>query len=106
MDISKLNEEIDAAEQKLNELKGQRQQVESMDPACYLATVLHERLCTWNHTDGCSWYYAVSKDGKHDWSEYAHSEYLARAKRALQVCEDHNIQVDAALKLFSAMTNR
>jgi hypothetical protein len=40
-----------------------------------LAIELHEQLCRWNHTDGCGWYYGVD-----NWSEYAHSVYLEKAR--------------------------
>lgn len=44
-----------------------------------LATHLHEMMCHWNHTDGCSWYYA--KDTDEDWNRnYARVEYIKKAR--------------------------
>ncbi len=40
-----------------------------------LASFLHERLCTHNHTDGCGWHY---DDGS--WTEYSRKKYLTRAR--------------------------
>ena len=36
-------------------VKRAREQLESMTPTHKLACVLHDRLCRWNHTDGCAW---------------------------------------------------
>lgn len=44
-----------------------------------LAEFLHSKLCNRNHTDGCSWYYH-----KDDWNNYAHKEYLDKAKKMLE----------------------
>lgn len=42
-----------------------------------LATALHDLLCHWNHTDGCSWHY---ENGLDKWDTgYAHKQYLKQA---------------------------
>lgn len=44
-----------------------------------LATQLHDLMCNWNHTDGCSWFYA--KDTDEDWNRnYARVEYIKKAR--------------------------
>lgn len=49
-----------------------------------LAEALHELLCTWNHTDGCSWYYEVSSTyPTPTWRSWTHGEYLKRAKNVM-----------------------
>lgn len=52
-----------------------------------LAEKLHALECKWNHTDGCSWYYAEKRDATgtihHDWSEYGHRVYLKKAMAQL-----------------------
>ena len=50
-----------------------------------IATCLHGMLCTWNHTDGCGWFYEF-KDGKDDWSGHAHNNYLMRAQKLIHHC--------------------
>lgn len=46
-----------------------------------LAIYLHDKYCRWNHADGCSWHYAIDREtGNHDWSDYAHKEYLDKAR--------------------------
>lgn len=44
-----------------------------------LATQLHGLMCNWNHTDGCSWYYAKETD--EDWNRnYGRVEYIKKAR--------------------------
>jgi hypothetical protein len=57
-----------------------------------LAELLHERLCRWNHTDGCSWFYEFA-DGRPNWSGYARKDWLANAIEFLTAAE----------KVFEAM---
>lgn len=46
------------------------------------AIILHNLTCTWNHTDGCSWSYEISK-GIHQWEGSEHKIWLQRAKNLL-----------------------
>lgn len=46
-----------------------------------IASELHERLCRWEHTEGCSWYY---EDKDNRWEQYAHAKYLAQAHTILE----------------------
>ena len=43
-----------------------------------VADIMHALYCTWNHTDGCAWYYR-----EHDWLESTHVRYAKKAKEAL-----------------------
>jgi hypothetical protein len=44
-----------------------------------LATQLHGLMCSWNHTDGCSWFYAKETD--EDWNRnYGRVEYIKKAR--------------------------
>ena len=52
-----------------------------------LADLLHEKMCHYNHADGCGWHYEM-KNGHHDWSGNAHHEYLKKAQRMLNVVND------------------
>lgn len=46
-----------------------------------LASRLHDCLCTWNHIDGCGWYYENDKSYPvPTWEGYAHADYLKRAQ--------------------------
>ena len=44
-----------------------------------IATYLHEKLCTYNHTDGCDWYY---DDGS--WNRHSRTAYIKKAINFLQ----------------------
>jgi hypothetical protein len=63
-----------------------RQTMENMSSTHQLAVLLHDRLCRWNHTDGCGWHYAV-KDGIHDWAEHSHQLYLRQAAGVMKQLE-------------------
>jgi hypothetical protein len=45
-----------------------------------VATILHKLFCTWNHTDGCGWYYRED-----DWEDSTHISYCEKAKTALNL---------------------
>jgi len=49
-----------------------------------IAHLLHERYCSWNHTDGCSWGYEGS-----DWSGRAHKEWLEEARELTPIIVRH-----------------
>lgn len=57
-----------------------------------LAIKLHDKLCRWNHTDGCAWHYAI-KNGVHDWNEDSHKEYLRKANRIMNYLTDKQIEI-------------
>lgn len=47
-----------------------------------LASALHQLMCRWNHTDGCSWFYA--KDTDHDWNrDGARKSYIKMARKVI-----------------------
>lgn len=53
-----------------------------------IAIMLHDKTCTHNHTDGCSWEYEINYKTKlHDWTGHAHSRAL---KEASAICEEIN----------------
>jgi len=43
-----------------------------------LAEDLHDTMCTWNHIDGCGWWYE-------DWSGSTHAKYLERAEKIMKL---------------------
>lgn len=82
------------AERKLK-LAQARENLISLSPTHQLAISLHDKLCTWNHTDGCGWHYFI-KDGVHDWGDYSHEKYLQKARMVMArlKCEpvtEHNV---------------
>ena len=69
-----------------------------LSPEGQLAIFLHERLCTWNHTDGCSWHYFV-RNGAHDWTDHAHHKYLNMAREFLS----HGYTVENVMGLVNIL---
>lgn len=56
-----------------------------------LAIFLHSKLCNWNHTDGCSWFYEIERDGTVNWAGYGHAKYWEIAQTILNKgykCDD------------------
>lgn len=68
-------------------------------PDHQLAKELHSMLCTWNHTDGCGWYYEM-KNKEDDWTGRAHGEYLKRAQKLIHICASEDIKVERAIEMF------
>lgn len=66
---------------KREELKEAKKEAAERSPLHDLAITLHDMLCNWNHTDGCSWFY------EKEWTDYTHSKYLEKASRLLLSCE-------------------
>ena len=66
-----IEEQIKQHEQGLKDLQAQLVEAKLASPDHQLATELHSMLCTWNHTDGCGWFYEFT--GKKDnWQGHAH----------------------------------
>lgn len=104
MDIKKLNQEIADAEERVKQLKATKKEFEGMEPMHQLALTLHSMLCRWNHTDGCSWHYEITKSG-HDWKQHAHAEYLKKAQTLTSWCERNDVPEHKALGLMALINN-
>lgn len=77
-------EKLEAAlAQRRERVKQARYEIDLMSPTHKLAIVLHDCVCKWNHTDGCSWLYEIH-NGVHEWHAYAHTHYLNKATRVMQ----------------------
>ncbi|MCL1696325.1 hypothetical protein [Lysinibacillus sp. BPa_S21] len=61
-----------------------------------LAELLHSKLCTWNHTDGCAWYYHTN-----DWTERTHKRYLAKANKLLET----EVYIEDIKKVIEIISN-
>lgn len=79
-DLNRLEADLKKRRELLNRTKAE---MHALSTTHHLAILLHDRLCKWNHTDGCSWHYFV-KDGVHDWSEHSHAQYLRKANQVMQ----------------------
>lgn len=90
--LRKEADELEAADKAFRELPEEHR----------LAITLHDMLCRWNHTDGCSWHYE-SKNGIADWGGHAHGEYLGKARRVVAFCGRCKISPDEAIDLLKLM---
>ena len=63
-----------------------------------LATLIHEKQCHWNHTDGCGWFYADEKDPTIWVREFSRKEYIKKAQNILAATD-----YDTALKVLEAL---
>lgn len=91
--INTIDKEIAELEEKLAKLKLEKKVFEGLSEPEYLAEMLHEKQCRWNHTDGCGWFYE-------SWAQPGHSrnEYLKKAKGMLS-----EVSFAQAVKLIKHM---
>lgn len=75
-----LEKQIKETQEKLNALRQAKKKLDEMAPEYRLATELHNALCHWNHTDGCSWFYTED-----DWNNNPQKRYLAMARKVLAI---------------------
>jgi hypothetical protein len=101
-------EEIEAAISKrlaeINTLQKKLEAAKNNSPE-HLARQLHSmtcfcRLISWNHTDGCAWFYEVDKNGVDNWSRPEHEIYLKKAVRLMHSCKEQGIEVKQAIELY------
>ena len=92
--VNDIDQEIEAQKLKLSELESAKKAMirdrQTTSLTGKLAITIHEKMCRWNHTDGCSWYYEIPR-GVPDWSGHAHSKYWNIAAQLLSKgykCED------------------
>ena len=97
--IFSIEEKIKQHQAELATLEKQLEVAKNESPQEQLAKELHGMLCTWNHTDGCGWYYEF-KNKQDDWTGRAHGEYLKRAQKLIHVCGERNCTVESAIEMF------
>lgn len=63
-----------------------------------VATRLHNKLCTGNHTDGCSWYYE-------SWDQpgYAKEPYLLKARKVIEAYGSVEAKILEFLEVFERL---
>lgn len=93
--IDELRSEIEKKKREMESLIEEERFLERSGPEYLLAVHLHGKLCHWNHTDGCGWFYAV-KDGKHDWNDSSHKSYLDKARKILR---ETGLDVETIMKV-------
>lgn len=104
MPTKDFDKEIAKRQQEIAELEAEKAAFAALGPDHQLALVLHDLLCTWNHTDGCGWYYEVH-NGIDDWGGLSHERYLKQARELRKTLpseydNDTIINVVRAIKRF------
>lgn len=97
--INEIEEKLKTRKKEIAELEAALVRAKNESPSQQLASTLHNMICKWNHTDGCSWFYE-RKNNDDDWNGWAHGEYLKKANRLIHHCEQRGIEVDQALEIF------
>lgn len=93
--------------QEVEALQAQLAAARLETPDHQLAKQLHDMLCTWNHTDGCGWYYEMknnqddwTENNQDDWTGDAHGRYLINARIVMHQCDLRKISVDTAIEIY------
>jgi len=73
-----LAKELREHTEKIERIKA-KQEEESLIPLREIAERMHNCLCPFNHTDGCSWGYEGD-----NWMSSAHKEWLDKVKRLVK----------------------
>lgn len=66
--------------------------MDKLEEAKLLASKIHNKVCHWNHADGCGWYYFKFDD----FSYPTKKGYLDKANSILE-----EVSLDVALKVIS-----
>lgn len=85
-----------------DQLTQAREQHETADPVYELAISMHDKLCHWNHTDGCGWHYQI-KNGIHDWNEHDHRIWLNKAVLVMNMVKTQTITCENVTEFFKAL---
>jgi len=78
LEINCLNEKNRALHEEYRRLLNE-EIINRNDKMTEVATVLHECLCAYNHTDGCSWGYEDGGDKR--WLSHTHASWLEKAQK-------------------------
>ena len=89
--VKKMDTAIQKLKDDLKKLEDEREAMVTMPANQRLAIELHGGTCTWNHTDGCGWFYEM-RDGIHDWSGSTHKRYLNSANTILGKMKQRGIE--------------
>lgn len=96
--MEQLKQEITEKQAQLERLEQEQRQIESSGPEYVLAVELHEKLCHWNHTDGCGWYYEIH-NGIHDWTGSSHKRYLEKSIKMMA----EGLDIDTVIKVVNLL---
>jgi len=101
-----IDDQIEETTNKLKELKKEKEEIKKEkrrsnldEEVINIAEILHEKLCTYNHTDGCGWFYGKWSDEN---LQYSKKEYYDKASELIKFVVNNfyiqiNHQVDSNL---------
>lgn len=96
--ISQINSQIEKLQAELKEAQEAQKKFLEMPREQQVATILHDKKCQYNHTDGCGWYYEfVNK--QEQWSAREHSNWVNKAMALMAACERAGITVEKYLEI-------
>lgn len=93
------SEEILRLQAQIRTLEKEQAAFDALSEEKQLAIILHDLMCTWNHTDGCGWCYEFS-GGVHNFSGQAHKDWLEKAKELIKICAWNHVEVEAAVDIL------
>jgi hypothetical protein len=70
------SEKIKKLEDELAQAKKEQVEFNALTEEQRLAEIIHSKMCHWNHTDGCGWFYDKWSDNRHNGYRV---EYLNKA---------------------------
>lgn len=84
--MSRIDDEIKDAEEKVRKLKAKKEKLETMkvEPRHNVAVQLHSLFCHSEHTESCGWFYEMDNEVD-DWSRDTHARYLDKAERFIKL---------------------
>jgi len=74
--LRKTEKEIQELQTKIDKLNKEKQLLLGLSPEKRVAELIHERLCSWNHTDGCAWFY----ENWDDFNDFDGKKHMAKGK--------------------------
>ena len=77
-----IDEKISQLEAEIEKLNKEKLVYEALIPEERLAELLHEKICKYNHMDGCSWYYSSWID-----PNYERLGWLNKSKDFLKIVD-------------------
>ena len=106
MRFDEMTAEIERREKELEELKKKHAAMKAEPVDHQLARYLHDMMCNFNHTDGCSWPYEIN-NGLENWNAHAHASYLKKANLLLSVAKSPGLfDVQRIIKIVSIISGR
>lgn len=86
-------EKLKELEDEIAKLKEEHAEQLSLSEDRQLAEFLHDKLCKWNHVDGCGWFYYNWTDPGQD-----RTVWINKARRVLKV-----VDIDTAKKVVNLL---